>query len=241
VSRIDELIAKLDPDIETGFQDPFVTDSNRAAEELAKMGDAAVEPLMKALPRTSYAHIILGVIGGERAFEALLEELGSDDFRRVAAAADALGKIGDPRALERLRPFLQTNIAEVYQAVSKAIAVIEREGAGDRWHLVNRDQPYEQVRPMSAQMKELIRDPALRQRAIEWHRQFVAAMPELEFESDDKRARAWSMLGSLIYYLLNPDEMNMMRPCPEAAHCFEQAVKVAPDNQYFRQLLGYVT
>jgi hypothetical protein len=46
----------------------------------------------------------------------------------------------------------------------------------------------------------------LREETIKWHRGFVAAMPSLQFQSDETRGNIWAMLGTLIYYLKNPDD-----------------------------------
>jgi len=49
-------------------------------------------------------------------------------------------------------------------------------------------------------------------------------------EPTDAKARAWSMLGTAMYYLLNPSTSTINRPCPEAKFCYEQALKLQPDE-----------
>lgn len=229
--RIAELITTLEPDIQTGMDSDITGRSSKAAVELSKFGESAVEPLIQALPRSSYAHFALGLIGGERALQALCRELQTGNWRRVEAAAKALGRIGDPRALELLKPFTATTSAEVHQAVTTAIASIERAQIGEeRWLQVDRSNPYDQVKRVWSQFREIRDDPSLREGAIQWHRDFVAAMPELSFGSDEQRGDTWAMLGTLIFYFLNPEETMIYGQCPEAAYCYEQCLKYTPDR-----------
>lgn len=128
--RISELIATLEPDIQTDMDTDIAGRSSKAAIELSKFGESAVEQLIQALSRSSYAHLALSFIGCERAFQSLCRELQTGNWRRVEAAAKALGRIGDPRALEFLRPHTATKIAEVHRAVTTAIGDIERAQVG---------------------------------------------------------------------------------------------------------------
>ncbi|MGH2740050.1 MAG: HEAT repeat domain-containing protein [Actinomycetota bacterium] len=236
---VEAVISQMEPDIETGLNTRFHAHAFEEAKQAAALGDVAVEPLIRALSRTSDAHHALSLIGGERAFQALCEELQTGHFQRVAAAATALGRLGDSRALDYLRPHLQSNVAEVYQAVSKAIATIEQAEAGESWIDVDREQPYEQIRRVSALMNDILRDAVQREGAIRWHREFVAAMPELPIP-EEKWGNAWSMLGSLIYYLLNPDSHAITEKCLEAAHCWEQCLAYWPNDENIKRLLSDV-
>jgi len=92
-------------------------DSNRASEALVKIGEDAVDPLIKILEdanrtrrwrarfRTQIWFVaqILGKIGDARAVDPLIEALKNDEYSEVQqSAAEALGKIGDARAVHPL-------------------------------------------------------------------------------------------------------------------------------------------
>jgi len=205
--------------------------SSKAAAELSKIGEPAVEPLIQALPRTSWAHYALSLIGGEVAFQALCRELRTGSWRRIEAAARGLGRMKDPRALGFLRPHASTTSAEAYRAVTEAIASIERAQIGEHeWLRLDKENPVGQAKRVWSQFDQIREDVKLRERAIQWHGEFVAAMPDLKFSSDQERGDVWGMLGTLIYYFLNPDRGGIYGSCPEAEHCYEQCLKLTPDR-----------
>jgi len=152
--------------------------------------------------------------------------------------------------LELLKPHLSTRSTEVFDAVTEAISSIERAQIGEeQWLQVDRNNPYDQVKRVWAQLTpsgfhEIRRDNSLRERAIQWHRSFVAAMPELKFASDKERGHAWAMLGTLIFYFLNPEQRFMYKEdiehCPEAVYCYEQCLKYTPDRTDIQKYLRSV-
>jgi len=199
-----------------------------------------VEPLIEALPRSSWAHYALGLIGGDKAFQALSKELQTGSRLRVHAAAAALGTMGDPRALEplkRIKPRTEHD-PEVYRVIENVISRIERAQIGEeRWLQVDREKPFAQVGRVFEMLREMEFDAALRERAIQWHREFVAVMPQLEFKSEGEKGQAWELLGTIIFYLLNPGKQSFNVKCPEAAYCYEQCLKLRPDKKYIRDSL----
>jgi hypothetical protein len=234
--RVAQLVAKLNRDIEKDIDDELGSTSADAAQELVKIGQTAVGPLIAALPRTSWAHYALGQIGGEQAVQSLCRELETRSWRRVQAAADALGRIGDPSALQPLHAHDGTCIAEIHQAVTWAIAQIERRQIGeDRLFAVDHAEPARQVDRLWALQRNLRQDAA--DRFIQWHQEFVTAMPDLAFDSDATRGRVWGMLGIMIYYLRNPKTSVITLGCPEAAYCFEQCLQSTPGRDDIR---GYL-
>ena len=240
-SNIGELLSLLEPDISTGMDTDIGFRSIEAARALSRIGVSAVPRLVSELRRSSYAHYALGMIGGEEAFEALLAELRADNWRRVAAGARALGRIGDSRALQFLKPHAETASAEVYQAVTTAMAAIERRQIGERdWLHVDAKDPHGQVQRVFRQLRQIGEDQLTRDHAVQWHRAFVRRMSEFHFESDEQEGETWEMLGTLIYYLLNPSHTSFHAKCPEAAHCYEQALKVAPDRSLAQSTLQRV-
>ena len=63
-------------------------------------------------------------------------------------------------------------------------------------------------------------------------------------EPNETMARSWSELGLFIYFMLHPSchgASDMVPPCPEAKHCFEQALKFAPGDPYFSGNLKQVS
>ncbi|MBA7551764.1 hypothetical protein ES705_44312 [subsurface metagenome] len=102
-----------------------------------------------------------------------IRELRSGNWRRVEAAAKALGEMGDPMALQPLNEVLYSQmgrtIAEVYNATSRAIAVIERKQRGFDWLKVDKEHPWDQVQIVSHHLNELVRDEEERKAAIAWH------------------------------------------------------------------------
>jgi len=237
--RVRDLIAKLEPDILTGQPD-ITAQSREPAVELSKIGEPAVDQLIQALPRSTWAHYALGLIGGEKAFQALSNELQTGNRLRVDAAAAALATMGDPRALEPLKSIKPRteHDPEVYRVIENAISTIERATIGEeRWLQVDREKPFEQVCRVFDMLKEMRSNAALGERAKQWHREFVAAMPQMKFKSESEKGQAWELLGTIIYYILNPGKQSLDVKCPEAAYCYEQCLKLRPDKRYIRDSL----
>ena len=86
-------------------------ESNHAAEALGRIGEPAIEPLIRALQdwdggvRNGAAEA-LGKIGDARAVEPLIKTLKDSDEAVHKTAVDALGSIGDTRAVEPLLEML---------------------------------------------------------------------------------------------------------------------------------------
>jgi len=94
-------------------------------EELASLGEAAVEPLIQVLRKSDGAKLILwdvvhtlALIKGERAVEVLLETLTHPEYLARAAAREELARIGETRAI---KPLLEV--------LAHDIELFEREGA----------------------------------------------------------------------------------------------------------------
>ena len=105
----------------------------------------------------------------------------------VAAAALGLGVMGDPRALPLLRQRWATELYEVHEAVSRVIGNLERKQIGEHdWLQVDTADPYGQLKRIWSQFDVIRGDDLLRARAIQWHSQFVQAMPSSKFGSDEE-------------------------------------------------------
>jgi len=248
--RVSELVNKLEKDILHDGDSDITGRSVEAAIDLSKIGKPAIHVLIEALPQTSYAHLALGFIGGERALNVLLNELQSSSWRRVAAASKALGKIGDSRALEPLKQVLTSqlgrSIAEVNQAASYAISEIEKKQRGPGWLSVDRERPFDQVLMFSSQLQELLREHSQREAVIAWWKEFVEVMPNMSFDGlpyppNEAKGRTWSMLAVIIFYSLNPDVSVMAKSCKEARFCWEQALKYEPGDGYYMSCLKQVS
>ncbi|HEY4662500.1 MAG TPA: hypothetical protein VIH07_02345 [Candidatus Humimicrobiaceae bacterium] len=229
--RIEELIAKLTPDIKEDGDSELGSDSFQAAKELAHIGQSAIKPLIQMLSISSRAHYALGLIGGETVFQALCRELETGNWRRIEAAARALGKMCDRRALEPLRLHTGTSSFEIHRAVTEAIAAIEQAHIGiDNLFKVDHDNPVGQVERFWSLQNDFRRDPAKRDQFIQWHAKFVDDMPDMKFDSDKTRGRIWGMLGTMIYYMFNPMHSTFSDKCAEAAYCYEQCLKYTPER-----------
>jgi len=121
------------------------------------------------------------------------------------------------------------------------VASIESKQIGEKRRFrVDRTNPYGQVKKVWSQFDEIRDDASLRENAIQWHRDFVAAMPKLKFGSDEERGHTWAMLGTLIFYFLNPQKSIIAGQCPEAAHCYEQCLKYTPNRDDIQRPLEQV-
>ena len=117
------------------------------AEALLSMGEAAVEPILRALPeaadvgRDIFADILSNYPGDERIFELLMERFASAADKR-ALFASYLAKLGDDRALPALEKAAQDRDVNYldYVEIVNAIEVLggerppEREFAGDPYY-----------------------------------------------------------------------------------------------------------
>lgn len=248
--RVIELVNKLEKDILHDGDSDITGRSAEVATVLSKIGEPAIDVLIGALPQTSYAHLALGLIGGERALSVLIDELQNSSWRRVAAASKALGKTGDLRASEPLKQVLTSQlgrtIAEVNQVTSWAISEIEKKQRGSDWLSVDRENPFDQVNMVSNQLQEFLRDTSQREAAIAWWTEFVEVVPDMSFDGlsyspNEAKGRTWSMLAVIIFYLLNPDKHVIAKPCKEARFCWEQALRCEPGDGYYMQCLKDVS
>ena len=117
------------------------------AEALLSMGEAAVEPILRALPsakdagRDIFADILSNYPGDERIFELLMERFASAPDKR-ALFASYLAKLGDDRALPALEKAAQDRDVSYldYVEIVNAIEVLggerppEREFSGDPFY-----------------------------------------------------------------------------------------------------------
>ncbi len=108
---------------------------NLAAETLAKLGSASIDPLVEKVNDPDkdirkFAVDILGLIGDSCSFEAVQRALDDENPNVVCSAAEALGEIGDPRAVAPLVRVLKENEDACLQA-AEALGKIGDETAFD--------------------------------------------------------------------------------------------------------------
>jgi HEAT repeat protein len=113
IQELDELDdADLENDPGDGI-DEYWRLRTSLSQVLAQVCEPAVLPLIQALKRNNpqtrgYAANALGMIGAKQAFEPILTLLEAEsDFNTKLSLIDALGKIGDPRAVNVLLRYLQ--------------------------------------------------------------------------------------------------------------------------------------
>ncbi len=153
--------------LEELLQDPQFEVRGAAIEALGvPKNDEAVAPLLKLigsennptlLEKTSYA---LGVIGSEKAVPGLLEVLSSSNENVQWAAISSLGKIGDPRATEYIRPLLSPDHSLYLRKI--AITTLGRLKDGTSMEAFIRmvqDDPNEELRAITADAIGRLDDP----------------------------------------------------------------------------------
>lgn len=95
---------------------------------------------------------------------------------------------------------------------------------------------------ISGEISKIKLDPSRREATMRWWVGAVAAMPSLVFEGleyspMEAEARTWSMLGRTIYFLLNPEDSIICRPCKESHLCWKAARKCVGTDPYWKQYL----
>jgi hypothetical protein len=117
------LIRKLPRDTGPAPTEAFLTlDQDDLVARLAAQGPDAVPVLVKNLRVSTGVAMALGMIGDRRAVTPLLLELGCNDWRRMAAAARALGQMKAVEAVPVLQRLRDSHPwAEVAQAAGWAL------------------------------------------------------------------------------------------------------------------------
>jgi HEAT repeat protein len=117
--------------------------------------EGAVQPLLASLRAEKDVKVqektvlALGALGSPAALEALGEALGREPLRW--AAIDSMGRIGDPRAAARLRPFLAPPFPlDVRQGAVEALGKMKDGAALPRLAEILRDDPEEKLRQAAA-------------------------------------------------------------------------------------------
>ena len=107
-----------------------------AADALVRLGEPAVEPLIRALDGgSSAAAEALGKLGDPRSVEPLIRALGGGS----SAAAEALGKLRDPRAVEPLVSALSHGGDDVRRGAAGALSCFAQSSPSSlrgRWQII---------------------------------------------------------------------------------------------------------
>jgi len=163
---------------------------------------------------------------GDRAIPLLLPLLDSKDVNVVADAAKLLGQLGAKQAVPKLQTLSKSQWAEVHQACATALAMLESKASGGLES--DRQNSYQQIARLWTAFfqgrQELYPSDVLHR----WCVDTIAAMPSLRIPRE-KKAQAWSMLGSLYYKSVHPNwdgDPNHVKPCPEAKNCYHEAVRL---------------
>lgn len=95
---------------------------------------------------------------------------------------------------------------------------------------------------ISGDISEKKFDPSWREATLRWWVGAVAAMPslvfaDLEYPPAEAKGRTWSMLGKTVYFLLNPEDSIMCRPCKESHLCWQAALKCEGTSSYWKHSL----
>lgn len=92
---------------------------------------------------------------------------------------------------------------------------------------------------ISGEISETKHDPSRREATMRWWVGAVAAMPslvfaDLEYPPIEAKGRTWSMLGKTIYFLLNPEDSIICRPCKESHLCWDAALTCVGTSSYWK-------
>jgi HEAT repeat protein len=101
---------------------------------------------------------------------------------------------------------------------------------------------WQQAVNVSGEISEIKLDRLRREETMRWWVGAVAAMPTLvfaglEYSPSEAKGRTWSMLGKTVYFLLNPEDSTMCRPCKESYVCWEAALKCEGTSSYWKHSL----
>jgi hypothetical protein len=163
---------------------------------------------------------------GDRAIPHLLPLLDSSDVNVVADAAKLLGQLGPKQAIPKLRALSKSRWAEVQQASQTALATLDSKGTSGLQ--LDRQNPYQQISRLWTaifQGRQRLYPPDV---LHGWAVETIGAMPSLPIP-EEKKAQAWSMLGSLYYKSVQPEwdgDPNSVKPSPEAKKCYQEAVRL---------------
>lgn len=223
-----------------------------ASGQLARSGESAIPILLRHLGKGMLIADALGQIGGPTAIEALARELSSSDWHRVEAAARGLGLTKDPSAkphLERaMGSTLAHTVAEVHQALAWAMNELYRSSEQSVRSAVDRSNIWQQIQSIKTDYEDSASGHKQREEAIHLWQAIVKELPALtvrvpgqNYPPSEAKARAWSCLGSTIYYLRNSGARVMNRSCPEACNCYEQALALEPGDDYWKNCIKNVS
>jgi len=172
---------------------------------------------------------------GSIAVPHLLKVLDSNDVPAVVDAINVLKDMDAKQAIPKLTILSKSQWAEVHQAALTALATLDKKSSGTLQF--DRQHPYEQVSRLWTaiiQGRQELYPPDVLHR---WCLEAIDAMPSLEFSSKDKQAKAWGMLGSLVFKSMNPEwpgGFDGTKPCPEAKRCYEEALRSEPGDSWWQ-------
>lgn len=156
----------------------------------------------------------------------------------VTAVVDAINLLKDMEAKEAipdLEALSKSQWAEVSQAAYTALAVFDRKTASALQF--DRQQPFEQIGRLWTAIiqgrQELYPSEVLNG----WCREAIDAMPGLKFATTENQAKAWGMMGSLMFKSMNPEwpgGFDGTKPCPEAKRCYEEALRAEPGDGWWQ-------
>jgi len=171
---------------------------------------------------------------GKPVIPRLIPLLDSDDVNVVADAAELLGQLGAKQAIPKLRALSKSQWAEVHQAALAALALLDKKSSGALQ--LDRQESFEQIGRLWTAIiqgrQNLYPPETLHAYCVET----ISAMPSLRFSSKSDEAKAWGMLGSLLFKSLNPEwpgGFDETKPCLEARKCYEEALRCEPGDSWW--------
>jgi len=242
-AKIKKLVSKFNDDIKNSR--PMLGIPQRTeAKEAAKYGEKAIEYIKPALSVSTDAHYALGLIGGDKAFNVLVEELEAYDPKRVNSAATALANMGDMRAIQYIK-----NSSLDSMRVGDLISFIKKKNDVSLNDDIDANNPLGQLKEKWTEFNGLKVNLSLgsahryrgqQKEALEFLNRYKDQMETLNFSSTNDKLHAWRMLGILLYYLNNPDDNGFYSKCEEAEYCFRKYLEIKPDEADIIKMLDSV-
>jgi hypothetical protein len=171
---------------------------------------------------------------GAVAIPYLLSVLDDNNAPAVVDAINVLKDMDARQAIPKLTVLAKSRWAEVQQAALTALATLDKRSTVSLQF--DRQRPYEQVTGLWTAIiqgrQELYPPDVLHN----WCLIAIDAMSSLEFSSREKQAKAWGMLGSLVFKSMYPEwpgGFDGTKPCAEAKRCYEEALRAEPEDSWW--------
>lgn len=172
---------------------------------------------------------------GASAIPHLLRVLDSGNVTAVVDAINLLMELDASEAAPKIDALSRSQWAEVSQAAYTALAVLDKKSASGL--AFDRQQPFGQIGRLWTAIVQGQQELYLPEVLNGWCLEAIDAMPDMKFSSNEDQAKAWGMLGSLVFKSMHPEwpgGFDGTKPCPEAKRCYEEALRYEPGDGWWQ-------